>query len=57
LRKLLFYEELDVLGDIPFGRQLADHAPGPPVEQPLGAHTDANGSGATAELASVEPCS
>ncbi len=41
---LLFYVELDVLGDITAIGELADDAKGPPVQEPLAAHTESNGS-------------
>jgi hypothetical protein len=44
LSKLLFYMKLDVLGDEPVGGELADDPPCPPVEQPLRAHNESNGS-------------
>jgi len=44
LRDFLLYEEFDVLGNEPIGGELADHTEGPPVHEPLGAHTESNGS-------------
>jgi hypothetical protein len=44
LGELLLYVELDVLGDEAVWSELADHPPDPPVEEPLGAHTESNGS-------------
>jgi len=44
LADLLLYEKLHVLGDEPIGCELADHTEGPPVQEPLGAHTESNGS-------------
>jgi len=41
---LLFYVELDVLGDETAIGELADDAEGPPVQEPLAAHTESNGS-------------
>jgi len=41
---LLFYVELDVLGDVMAIGELADDAKGPPVQEPLAAHTESNGS-------------
>ena len=44
LGKLLLYVELGVLGDETVGSELADDPPDSSVEQPLGAHTESNGS-------------
>ena len=44
LGKFLLYVELNVLGNEAVGGELADDPPDPPVEEPLGAHTESNGS-------------
>ena len=41
---LLFYVELDVLGDVAAIGKLTDDAKGPSVQEPLAAHTESNGS-------------
>jgi len=44
LGELPLYVELDVWGDEAGGSELADDPPDSSVEQPLGAHTESNGS-------------